>query len=558
MRPLVYLTVRTVLNGIKRAFKSGRRLISLILFLGWYIFAFIRPFDHADRFASESPVSFNVPSNTVIEAFVFAIFSLLTLLLMMGVFSYRGNFKPADVDVLFATPVSPRLVLMFRIIRDYLFTLLLPLFMAIFFYRPASIGLAGFFSKNPRASVYAGKVSMVAWLLMALFWVCGGYALSLWVNRSDLQSERNRKVLGVTLSVVIVSVVGFIGYSIRNMQSPDDLVTLTQAPFLRSVFFTSTLATQMVVGSLTGTFGPVLLAGGAFLCAIVASLYASFAQAQWMYDQAASRGTDAQTLRSLQRQGDIIGMTAERARSGKVRVKRVTWFQRLRVRGVWAVVWKEILILMRSSTTQFALMVPVVLALVVIPVIGLGLSGTRLDKVLGPMFMAMEGMGVFILAISLSQSGFIEMLRRVDLQKPLPFTPAQIVTAEVMAKVLPTSIVSWFATIIAVAFDPALWSEGIAASIGIPFSAALVSGIVLLMTVLFPDIDDPAQRSLRGFLTMIGLLIAAAPCVLVYALIASISSPIIGAIVASALAAGIFAGVTAVAGGLYASFNPSE
>ncbi len=558
MRPLVYLTTRTVINGLKRATQSARRLISLLALVLWYFFAFLRPFDRG-RFSGDSAMPFSMPNNSVLEAIVFAMFAMLSLLLMMGVFSYRGHFRPADVDVLFPTPVSPRLVLIFRIFRDFLFTLLLPLFLAIFFYRPASAGMAAFLAKDPSTARYVSKVSTIAWVLMALFWVCAGYALSMWANRSDIKAERNRKILGWTIAGLIVATIGYIAIQIRGMQSPADAALLAQSPFLKSVFFTATIATQMVMGMLLGSPLTTVAAAAILIGLITVSLFLDFAQVQWMYDQAASRGTDAQTLRSLQRQGDMIGLMAERARSGKLKVRNKSWIHRLRTQGFGAVIWKEIVILLRSSTVSFALTVPVVFAMVVLPVLGLTRSGIpRSEGFIGPMFLGMNVFGVFMLSLTLSQSGFIEMLRRVDLQKPLPFTSAQIVGAEVMAKVIPTTLASWGAAITAVCFRPALWPEGLAAIIGIPFAAAMICGVVLLMTVLFPDIDDPTQRGFRGLMIMLGLLVSGGPCIALFIGLRLLMSPILASFIASSLALGIFAGVTAIAGSLYAAYNPSE
>jgi len=558
MQPLVYLATRTVVNGLKRALLSARRLISLVALVLYYLFVFVRPFDRSPRYPG-SFQQFQAPAHSTIEAIVFGLFAVLSLLLMMGVLSYRGNFRPADIDVLFPTPVSPKLVLIFRIARDYVMTLLLPLLMAIFFFRPAAAGFASFFAHQPDTAKYVGRVSTVAWVLMAMFWVCAGYALSLWANRSELRAEWNRKVLGWAIAGLILCTIVFIILKIRAMESPSDMISLAQEPFLRGVFFTATIASQMVTGTLTGATGTTLAMGGLLLLMIGAAFAASFAQVQWMYDQAASRGTDAQTLRSLQRQGDMIGMMAEQARRGKLKAKRVTWLHRLRTHGVLAIIWKEAIILLRSSTVSFLVMVPIVFALIVMPVIGLSGSGSaRMQQAIGPLFLFMNVMAVFMLSISLSQGGFIEMLRRVDLEKPLPFSAAQIVGGEVAAKVLPTTLVCWAASMTAVAIQPAVWQEGLAALIGIPFAGALVSGVVLLMTVLFPDLDDPTQRSFRGLMIMLGMVVTGGPCIGLYLVLKLLVASPLASLIASALAAGIFAGVVAIAGNLYAAYNPSE
>src|SRR5205807_863901 len=132
LKPLLFLTVRSTVNGVVRALTTPRRLISLIIFIGYYFFVFMRP-----AMVSGAPVSapdhpmFNFPALDVIEGFVFAIFAIISFFLSFGVLNMQSGFKPADVDVLFSTPISPKLVLAFRICRDYLITLLFPFLLVL-------------------------------------------------------------------------------------------------------------------------------------------------------------------------------------------------------------------------------------------------------------------------------------------------------------------------------------------------------------------------------------------------------------------------------------------
>ena len=43
MRPLVFLTVRSFVNGVKRALTSGKRLVGLLFFAGYYFWLVFRP-----------------------------------------------------------------------------------------------------------------------------------------------------------------------------------------------------------------------------------------------------------------------------------------------------------------------------------------------------------------------------------------------------------------------------------------------------------------------------------------------------------------------------------
>ncbi len=73
------------------------------------------------------PVSF-----AVVDAVVFSVFAAMSIFLLVSILSPRGGFRQPDIDVLFPTPVNPRIVMFFRMFRDYLVTLLSPLLLAMF------------------------------------------------------------------------------------------------------------------------------------------------------------------------------------------------------------------------------------------------------------------------------------------------------------------------------------------------------------------------------------------------------------------------------------------
>ncbi|HEY0867055.1 MAG TPA: putative ABC exporter domain-containing protein, partial [Fimbriimonas sp.] len=220
MRPLVFLTIRSFVNGVKRSLSSIRRLIGLIFFVGYYAWLVLRPvggrregFEHVP----DLPVGFQAPPLEALDGVVFGLFSLLSFVLVMNVMGYRGGFKPADVDVLFPTPINPRVVLVFRIVRDYLITLLLPLFFAIVGWQGVSQGVSLFrnrFTEQQVAMTF--RAVAVAWILMALCWVSIGYAASLFVNRSDLQSDRNKRIIGYTIAALLLLVATYIGLAVRQ------------------------------------------------------------------------------------------------------------------------------------------------------------------------------------------------------------------------------------------------------------------------------------------------------------------------------------------------------
>jgi hypothetical protein len=181
-------------------FSSGKRIVSALLIFGYWFFLIFRPMNASyTEKQTHFPTSFHfdLPPAQVMHAFAFAGYAFLSLLLAMSTSVQRIAFRPADVDVLFATPVSPRLVLVFRLFRDYLTTLLLPIIPLLFGWRPTAMGLSSLINNlpDPHSAGYVFRAASLAWLLMAMAWVSISYAISLFVNRTDLVSDRNRRVI---------------------------------------------------------------------------------------------------------------------------------------------------------------------------------------------------------------------------------------------------------------------------------------------------------------------------------------------------------------------------
>src|SRR5690348_15236021 len=139
MRPLFFLTFRSLINGLKRSVTSPKRLITTAAILMYYFWWFVRPLMGSSVGFRGTGVVYDFPALDLLDAIVFCGFAGLSLVLALGLFGYRSAFKPADVDVLFPTPVSPRTVLVFRIVRDYLGTLLIPLFLIAITWKPLQI-----------------------------------------------------------------------------------------------------------------------------------------------------------------------------------------------------------------------------------------------------------------------------------------------------------------------------------------------------------------------------------------------------------------------------------
>src|SRR5688572_26817379 len=96
VKPLLFLTTRGIRNGVKRALTTPRRLISILLFAGYYYWIFIMP-GFRNRGGMFGGKQLPTPAMDMLEAVAFALFVALSVLLMLSIFSQLSGFKPADV-----------------------------------------------------------------------------------------------------------------------------------------------------------------------------------------------------------------------------------------------------------------------------------------------------------------------------------------------------------------------------------------------------------------------------------------------------------------------------
>jgi hypothetical protein len=557
MKPLLFLTARSFTNGVRRALTSPQRLIGLLVVLGYYVNFLLQPFRQRQTPPNlPNMPQFELPRMEVIDATVFVLFAVLSLFLMMGSLTPRGGFRPADVDVLFPTPVSPKVVLFFRLAREYFLTLLFPLLLALLSGQ-AGMSVMQTLFRSDGVNISRANLAL-AWFLLSLAWVCLGFGLSMFVNRSDERSDLNKKVINGLIFGSLLLVAAFVGVTLRQDFSWESALALAQHPILRITFFGATFATDMVMAPLQESSSLYLIGMSSLLAVGGLGIWLAFTQVGYMYDQAAARGFDSINLRKLQRSGDTYGMVAEQARQGKIKQGKIArWVSSRQTRGGAALLWKEMLLQSRGAMWQYYLMGPMVLFLVLMPLYGLAQKNNLTSEVI--MLFVFQALGVFIITLNNATSGFIELLRRVDVQKPLPFTPSTIVFWEILGKCVPTSLVAFVAAAGSLFIDTRLWSAALASVLLMPTLAMILTSVVLLVTILFPDMDDAAQRSFRGLMMLLGSVIVSVPGVAVIGVLLFLRvHPLLAALPVIGINVGITIAVAAIAGGLYASFNPSE
>jgi len=567
VRPLLFLVSHSFVNGVKRALGTPKRLITLVAFLGYYAWVATRSYT--------SPRTIPMPASRIslphlqysiiqiLDALVFAVFMFLSMTLLIQLPSYNRTMTAADIDVLFPTPVSPRLVMFLRVVRDYLATLLIPLVIGIFTWRP--ISSAGFLVNvpHPETAGYVFRTAAYAWILLAMVWTVFGYATTLFVNRSDLASDRNAKILSLGTAGLVLSAAGYMTYQLAHSWSVPTMMALAGSPVLRITFFLAHLGSMFALGPLTGMQN-TFVSGFAFLAMMAAGLAVALSQVGWMYDQAAVRGFETTESARLRRSGDMTAILADQARRGKLKSGRQTWLHRLRVRPWGAMIWREAVVQRRSFRGATLIIVISAIIYSLLPVALYRAPGSKVSAqlmVVGFMFLGCQVMGVFMFIMASSSNGYVELLRRIDLLKPLPFSPARLMAVEVFAKTFIPITVSLGCTVIALIGCAPLWPYALAHLMYGPSLAIMLSSSVLVVTLLFPDVDDGTQRGFRGLMQLLGIAVATAPGVSVFiglTIVVPNHSPLPGAVIASMINVGVTIGLTIAAGYLYLGFNPTE
>lgn len=561
MRPLIFLSTRSFVNAVRRAMTSGKRLVTLVFAIAYYGWLVFRPITTSYGGSPAPPVQLGKSSSLTVDAVVFGAFALMSLLLTLTLFTPRTGFRQADVDVLFATPVSPRVVMFFRLIRDYVWTLLSPFMLALFGGRAGMMAvqtfLAGLHGDGPRAV----RVAALAWFLMAFSWVCIGYGVGFYVNRSDLAADRNKKVIDAFLAVAIVGTLAYILIEVVQNPQWETAISIAESPVLRTVFFTATAACWMVMGALGGSTGMFALGISILLAVSLLGILMAVSQLPYMYDQAAVKGFGAVERRMLQRNNDFYGLTAQRARDGKLKVGRVSRLVgKMRISGAAALVWKEVLLQLRTSPVLYIFFGSILL-LMLLPVVLLdnSASESRIFATGISMFFT-QAIGVLMLTMNSAISGYIELLKRVDFQKPLPFRPEGTVIWEVASKCIPNLFVAVLASLLVIVLRPMLWNFAIASVVLVLGLSLVVSATVFFVTIAFPDAGDASQRGFRGILILFGTFLCALPGWGILYLLMGIFhlDPLWSVLPATAINLGATLAVCFFAGALYDAYNPSE
>lgn len=521
MRPLVFLAVRTFVNSIKRALTSPKRIVGLIFFLGYYYFAFLRTTIGAvfagggPSGSGKFPMQLSLPPLEILHASVFGILSCIFVLQLLSL-GNKNIFRQADVDVLFPTPVSPGSILAFRIFRDTMFSIFLPLLFLVFSWRPVSPILTSLFANAPAQSGYVFRVFTLVFLASSFAFTCLDHAVTLAIYRNDATAKRNYMIIFWSL-FAFVGVAGYRAWWLlkQGESFKDRISAIGSDSVLNGFLFYPAAATKAILGPLEGSWASTLGGIAVILGTAAIGILACQRQLTYMFDSATIRTATFEKVRAAKQAPDAYSTAVRSAQEGKIRSNWGMWVSRIVAVGPLAIVWKNTLIAVRSTG-------PLGLILFILPVgyiIGFtfylapevrnltvnvagGPSGMKAG-IWGELFLSMPVALLGSLPISLGM-GQGNVLRLTDLTKPLPFASRSTMFWEVSGGLILAAVTSLPSILLFVALNP-YYAFGAVCSyfVAIGF-VALSQSNNLLAYLLAPDRDDPTQRAFRGLVFMLG------------------------------------------------------
>ncbi|MBS1707824.1 MAG: hypothetical protein JSS65_03780 [Armatimonadetes bacterium] len=563
MKPLLYLTSRSIVNGVRRSFQSPIRALATVMFIAMQLWWLSRVFFGVSDVRGASPFMPPVghDATEVLVTLGFCFFAFVCWTSFFGLFQPPMVFQLAEVDVLVPTPVSARVYLMYNFLKGYVARLLWPLFMLFFAARPfARITRNGGLDHMDFAALSSAfKTATLAYLLMQFAWAAWRYATGLMFSESTARAIKIRTVVTWSITIACFGYFALIGYRIAMAIKSEDvevgLLALARAPDVLFVFFPATAAIKLGTLPITGDTGSALGGLAVLLVTAATGFGIMMARAPKVYEIASRMAVARAELRQ-RRVNESQGLISlSRARTGKMKAREFGALSSLRLTGDAAFWWKEVVILARSTggILLTVLLVPAGYGYVAHFVNSIG-KGDSPAMVVIPASLLLFGP---MIVSGQAQNGFRDFLKKGDLLRPLPLKPGRLLFVEAFSKVVPTVLVGFVSLVVMSAFLPVLWPTVVPTFVTLAVVSCFASVATLYLQVLLPDMTDPAQNMFRRMVQGLGLTVVIYGSAFGYGALAFFN-----VFVAAAVVVPVAAGLTGLclygAGRSYRTFNPAD
>ena len=501
MSPFLYLQICRIKNAFRRSFKTPVRGFMTVLLIGYGLVAISLIFTLKGRTEGHQRLDMDFP----LALLTLAHLAPLLYAILPPKYLY-SIFSETDIANLYQAPLRPwRAFRFFFFIRTFAAYCLFFLIFAFYGYSTLRLSLPGIFAHANNGNDLFWNVFYAATILSALagilFW------------RIILDIRREFKLIPsylfrVSMFVFVGSIAAILAYALVQAHADGSGFQSALVKSTGSLPLSVLLAPFKVLAQLFLMNAD--LASVAFWISIAfwislgtSGYYVLRSHTLLLYDYA-SRLTEFRTQMAARMRSPAERLK-EMKQSGK-KVLRLPWFARLmEPRKAGAIFWLDMIITWRSFGTAIKLLQGVLFLAVIggwgacqyfdVPV--KTSSVWRLSGV--AMFMASWPLAI------VSTLGFSEILRRVEIQKPIPISALHTVTMHIL---------QWTAMTSSVTLVPFLTAFVLLGSAGYPtlfvlvagwsFMHCMISGFFLI-SLYNPDASDPIQRM---YAMIFGLLIS--------------------------------------------------
>ena len=569
---LAYLTLRVVVNSLRRAFSNPLRAILTTLVLafvlcGWGFALFgslmetpaarARP----DLFQPQQLMLRSLGLVVLIHWF-YVVFMVIPSVLRPA----YALVQESDLHYLFTTPLKP--VTLFRgmiLIRG--------MFTALFFLMVLTVYLLLFGGARLRllATVQEPSAPAIALLCYPVLYLLVFGTSLLWSIALEAMEITGRSVRRWVLRALVgwaalsFGVTG--GYLVYLSRMSEEFALLTALG--EAVDWLPAYVLLLPVRGLADAaivpyqgFTPAM--GVSFALWLVGVLLANRALARYqnaLYEVGASLARKGAAARASQRDplGTYLQRKAETVSAKPLRTLR--WLERWTPRGALALLWRDLLITWRASgwgnllTVALMAAVPVGLALLIHYT-----ASPERDIRLGLKiaYAVAQAMAAFFISLGAFYS-FTDMLRRVEWQKPLPFSPRAVMVVESLPSVVFFAGSQLLAALVISLWFPSAWLFWLGSSVAATSWAIVLMMAMLAIALINPDPTDYTQRLLSGVLIVPALLFSGAPGAAIWLLGVGLQWNL-WLMVGLACLTNLFAALalTAFNGALYEKFSPID
>jgi hypothetical protein len=520
---LAYLTMRVLVNSVRRAFANPLRAVLTTFVLAFFLCGWGGALigSLAENPARAQPdmlqpqrLMLRSIGLVVIIHWFYVVFTVIPSM-------FRPAFalvQESDVHYLFTTPLKP--LALFRgmiLIRG--------LFGALFFLMLLAVYLLLFGGARLRllATVQepvAPAIALLGYPMMYLLVFSTALLWSIVLEAMEITGRSVRRLVSrLLIGWAVLSFALTAGYLVYLRRSLDEFAFLTALgeavdwlPAYVLLLPVRGLADAAIV--LYQGFTPAM--GVSFALWLVGVLTANRLLARYqgvLYEVGASLARKGAAARVSQRDplGTYLQRKAERAAAKPLRTLR--WLERWTPRGALALLWRDLLITWRASGWGNLLMV----ALMAAAPVGLALlihytappeRDVRLALRLG--YAVAQMLTAFFISFG-AFYGFTDMLRRVEWQKPLPFPPRAVMVVESLPSVVFFAASQLLAALVISLWFPSDWLFWLGSSVVATSWAIVLMMAMLSIALINPDPTDYTQRLLSGVLMVPALLFSGAP-----------------------------------------------